>query len=427
MRLKGLGVILLGVMMVSGCDKLPKFGGGGGSEGTEETASTPPAVVVETPTPAPTPEPTPVFVHDPNPQVAILGYHRFEEKPKDGLAISPEEFEAQMQTLKDAGIEVISVEDFLAWRRGEKNIPIRSAVITIDDGYVSGYDVAWPILKKFDYPFAMYVYMDYISAGGKSITWEQLEEMRDAGVHIGSHSYTHASLKNRKGKTEEEYRAFLKKELVESKQILEHRLGITVNTFVYPYGQYTEEARAVGKEAGYEALFTVYGKFTKFTDPADELGRFIVDTKNPAVFKMALNFRGGSGAPGSDRVVAASVGGVEPADRSVISEAQPLIAADISSLGEVDPASVEMRISGYGLVNATYDPVNKRVSFQMPIPLMEKEYQVTVQGRAGGKRVSLGWNFTYDKYPQAPAMTAPEGAGAVDVTSTPAAPPVPTL
>ncbi|MGA7393231.1 MAG: hypothetical protein WBW78_11305, partial [Terrimicrobiaceae bacterium] len=56
-------------------------------------------------------------------QVIVLCYHRFEDKPKDGLATKPADFEAQMQALKDNGIIVISMEDFLAWRRGEKGIP----------------------------------------------------------------------------------------------------------------------------------------------------------------------------------------------------------------------------------------------------------------------------------------------------------------
>jgi hypothetical protein len=71
-----------------------------------------------------------------NSQVIVLCYHRFEDKPKDSLAIKPADFEAQMQALKDSGITVISMEDFLAWRRGEKGIPEKAAIISIDDGYL---------------------------------------------------------------------------------------------------------------------------------------------------------------------------------------------------------------------------------------------------------------------------------------------------
>ena len=56
------------------------------------------------------------------------------------------------------------MEDFLAWRRGEKGIPQKSALISIDDGYLSGYNVAWPILKKFGYPFTMFIYTDAVKS-----------------------------------------------------------------------------------------------------------------------------------------------------------------------------------------------------------------------------------------------------------------------
>jgi len=122
-------------------------------------------------TPVPTPTPAPAATINEHAAVMALCYHRFDEhpRPNDALAITPAEFEKQMQMLKDGGYAVIRMQDFLAWRRGEKDIPAKSALITIDDGYISGYDLAWPILKKFNYPFTMFVYIDYIGTGGKSM------------------------------------------------------------------------------------------------------------------------------------------------------------------------------------------------------------------------------------------------------------------
>ena len=122
-------------------------------------------VAKATPAPSATPAPEPVNLKS---EVIVLCYHRFEDNPKDSLAIKPADFEAQMQALKDSGITVISMDDFLAWRRGEKGIPDKAAIISIDDGYLSGYKVAWPILKKFGYPFTMFLYTDYIKGGPKS-------------------------------------------------------------------------------------------------------------------------------------------------------------------------------------------------------------------------------------------------------------------
>src|SRR6516162_2723554 len=89
--------------------------------------------------PSPATAPSPIAAVDRSAKVMVLCYHRFEDNPHDALAIAPAEFRAQMKELKDAGIEVISMKDLMAWRREEKSIPPKSAVITIDDGYVSGY------------------------------------------------------------------------------------------------------------------------------------------------------------------------------------------------------------------------------------------------------------------------------------------------
>src|SRR5450432_2377866 len=152
-------------------------------------------------TPAPTPIPTPSKpAIDQAAQVVVFGYHRFEKKVRrPDTEITPEAFEAQMQELRDHKIAVIGMQDFLAWKRGEKTIPPRAAIITIDDGYKSGFEVAWPILKKYGYPFTLFIYTEGIKGGkfggGEAMSWEQLGEMRDAGVDIEAHSATHQDLR----------------------------------------------------------------------------------------------------------------------------------------------------------------------------------------------------------------------------------------
>jgi peptidoglycan/xylan/chitin deacetylase (PgdA/CDA1 family) len=239
------------------------------------------------PVSAATSTPAPVMV-DRNAKVTVLAYHRFEDNPRDLLAISPAEFKSQMQALKDNGIAVISMKDFLAWRRGEKSIPPKSAVVTIDDGYVSGYSVAWPIMKEFGYPFTMFIYTNYVEVGGKSITWAQLEQMRDAGVDIESHTVSHHDL--RRAPMGQDYNAWLHNEIYTSKDILEQKLGIKIVALALPYGTYNEVVRKTAGEAGYQALFTTYGQHISFDSAADQLGRYAIESVHPDVFKMALDF-----------------------------------------------------------------------------------------------------------------------------------------
>ena len=263
-------------------------------EESSACGSAAPEVAKATPAASVTPVQEPINLKS---QVIVLCYHRFEDRPKDSLAIKPSDFEAQMQALKDSGIVVISMEDFLAWRRGEKRIAEKAAIISIDDGYLSGYKVAWPILKKFGYPFTMFIYTDYIKggpkSGGQSISWDQLAEMRDAGVDIEGHTASHSSLNARKGKTDEQYLAWLKGEIVGSKEMLEKNLGIQVKAFAYPYGLHNQTVRDVVKQAGYQAAFTVWGR--RIAHGADPMiiGRYAIESTKPKVFEEAVKFRGG--------------------------------------------------------------------------------------------------------------------------------------
>ena len=167
--------------------------------------------------------------------------------------ITPEAFEAQMQELQGQEIPVIKMQDFLAWKRGEKAIPPRAAIITIDDGWKSGYEVAWPILKKFNYPFTLFIYTEGIKGGkyggGEAMSWDQLAEMRDAGVDIQAHSATHQDLRKPYDKATkrklnpEEYTEWLDAEVGGSKATLEQKLGIRVNCFAVPFGYYNDRVK----------------------------------------------------------------------------------------------------------------------------------------------------------------------------------------
>jgi len=125
------------------------------------------------PTPAPKPAatatPAPTVskpVVDQTAQTIIFCYHGLVDKVRyPGTQITPAAFEAQMKELKDRGITVIGMQDLLAWKRGEKNIPPRCAVISFDDGLKSQYEVAWPIMKKLGYTFTMFIYTEGVRGG----------------------------------------------------------------------------------------------------------------------------------------------------------------------------------------------------------------------------------------------------------------------
>ena len=110
--------------------------------------------------------------------------------------------------------------------------PPRSIVITIDDGFESVYTTAWPMLKEFGYPFTVYVNTQFVNTGAKSMSWKQLAELRDAGVDIACHSYSHDNMSNPKRRPRTmTYAQWLNRELVTSNAILGKRLGVDAITF----------------------------------------------------------------------------------------------------------------------------------------------------------------------------------------------------
>ncbi len=365
---------------------------------------------------APAPKVTKGVV-DQTAQTIIFCYHRLVEKVRyPGTEITLAAFEAEMKELKDRGITVVGMQDLLAWKRSEKNIPPRCAVISFDDGWKSQYDVAWPIMKKFGYPFTMFIYTEGVRGGmlggGEAITWEQLADMRDNGVDIQAHTATHQDLreghkifvpslggkrtpKNLHGP---EYEQWLQNEVVGCKQLLEQRLGIKVNCFAVPYGTYNEHVKEVARNAGYEAMFTVYGQPITYTSPLDSLGRYAIEANKPKVFADAVKMISTSagGGPAVAEVGNANLS-TQPADGETVRTALPLIKANLSAMGAIDPGSVQMRVSGLGVVPVSYDPKTGTVAYQVTQKLRDKTCTVILSAKSEGKKIEAHWTFGIDE------------------------------
>ena len=393
------------------------------------------AAKAPTPAPAPSAAPKPSVtkpVVDQTAQTIIFCYHRLVDKVRyPGTEITPPMFEAQMKELKDRGITVIGLQDLLAWKRGDKNIPPRCAVITFDDGWKSQYEVAWPIMKKFGYTFTMFIYTEGVAGGslggGQAITWEQLADMRDNGIDIEAHTATHQDLREghtimamepggkrtKKKLTGADYEQWLHNEVVGCKQLLEQRLGIRVNCFAVPFGTYNEHVKEVARNAGYEAMFTVYGQPITFTSPLDSIGRYAMEAYKPKVFadavKMIATSSGGPGAPAIAEVGAANLS-TEPADGTTVRSALPLIKANLSAIGQIDPASVQLRVSGLGVAPASYDPKTGTVAYQVTQKLRDKSCTVILSAKSGDKKVEAHWTFGIEESAGSAAPASPARA-----------------
>lgn len=182
--------------------------------------------------------------------VPILVYHIVRPAYPDdsagvrALAQTPEVFETQMQYLTDAGYHPISFNNLENHFLYGTPLPTKPIILSFDDGWKDQIVYAFPILEKFHYRATFFVFTNAIGRKG-FLTWDDLATLRDAGMTIGSHSKSHPFLIKISDP------AALADEISGSKRILEDHLGITVNEFAYPFGQYNAAIVEMVKKAGY--------------------------------------------------------------------------------------------------------------------------------------------------------------------------------
>lgn len=340
-------------------------------------------------------------------RVSVLGYHDFSPTlPETEMRIRTAKFRWQMQALRDRGITVISLADFIAWKKndGSKTLPEKSALITIDDGWLSVYTDAFPILREFNYPFTMYLYKNYVDRGGKSLSSAMIREMIAAGATIGSHSVSHPYpkvVKKNQRQGPEVYRAFLQKELGDSKKFLESKFGQSISTYVYPGGYVTPEMFPVARENGYTHMFTVLpGKVSQST-PDETLPRYVILGTHDHIFELATQFGGAHAALESQAAPLAmpTAHPVSPQSGASVMERMPLISADLSKVADLNPSTLVMRIAGLGEVPAVFDAQTGMFSWKVNRPLRQPicSVSVTWKNRSGKTaEPALEWWFRID-------------------------------
>ncbi len=201
--------------------------------------------------------------------VPILCYHRFAPSCDSPLCMPAEIFERQVRYLKENGYRVIGPEALAEFLDFRKPIPKNAVMISVDDGYRSTYDVAYPILKKYGFTATLFIYIDYVGVSSQAITWDQLRELKREGFTIGSHSIAHSDLsKKKKDEDNNAYMARLNREIFRSKQILDDKLDQDTFIFSYPFGRLNQTVASLTRQAGYKIAVTVdRGGNPFFADP----------------------------------------------------------------------------------------------------------------------------------------------------------------
>lgn len=178
----------------------------------------------------------------------ILTYHHI-GSGTNPLFVKSEIFDAQMDYLKKKGYTAVTLKEVVENLQSGQVLPNKPVVLTFDDGYRDFYGNALPILSKYSLRATLFVITQLVG-GDDYVTWDQLRVIVSSGlVTIGDHTLSHVSLPS-----VEEPEA--RNQILSAKSILETNLGVTVDTFAYPYGGVSEEAEKVLAEGEFVAAVT---------------------------------------------------------------------------------------------------------------------------------------------------------------------------
>tara|TARA_E500000178_G_scaffold344319_1_gene392349 strand:- start:847 stop:1902 length:1056 start_codon:yes stop_codon:yes gene_type:complete len=202
--------------------------------------------------------------------IISLMYHRFEENKYPSTNIRISDFVKHIRILEESNIQFINPKNFENELKDNKLQ--RKVLLTIDDGFLSFYQNAWPILKKKKIPFILFVSTREVGVFNY-MTWDQIREIASEDfVEIGNHSHTHEYLVD-------ENRKFIEDDIKKSIAIFKKELGKNSDFFSYPFGEYSLEFKDIIRSFGFKYAFGQHSGVIDETKDLYELPRFPINEK----------------------------------------------------------------------------------------------------------------------------------------------------
>ena len=250
-------------------------------------------------------------------KVVIFCYHDTGPVTANGITnywtMTEANLERHFKYYKDNGYTPISLDQYIAFGKGEKDVPDKSILLTFDDGYLSFYTKVYPLLKKYNYPAVFAIIGTWIDGNGSNpaINWDQMREMEASGlVSIASHTYNmhHYAIMNSYGDSDsvaatrifsngnyesfETYRQRVQLDLQKAQQQIERELEHKAKALVWPFGNYTQTGLDIAWQEGFTTTFGLgVGKLHNSADTplAVEAARRVIVMDNPNIKVLANN------------------------------------------------------------------------------------------------------------------------------------------
>jgi peptidoglycan/xylan/chitin deacetylase (PgdA/CDA1 family) len=221
-------------------------------------------------------------------RATFLCYHSIAPEGPRYLTVTAELFERQLAELRHRGLRSGGMADLAAVAEGRIAEP--TVFLTFDDGFHDNCETALPLLREHGFGAFVFVLPPLLDDGGplqwpevaedqrrhpatmRSVTWPMLEEMREGGFEVGSHTLSHSRLPELRGEA-------LREELWQSRMRIKDRLG-SCATLAYPFGEWSPEVAAAARECGYRFAFSLPTKTGQRSATPHSIPRINVDYRD---------------------------------------------------------------------------------------------------------------------------------------------------
>ncbi|MDC0198334.1 polysaccharide deacetylase family protein [Candidatus Thioglobus sp.] len=164
----------------------------------------------------------------------VLVYHRFSDEGPKSTSTSPEVFKEHLSYLQENEFTVLPLKIVVKKLQSKEKLPKNCVSLTADDGFLSIYKEAFPLLTEYQFPMSIFVSTNAIDKNYESMmTWSQLREMAPL-VDVFNHTVNHSHLVNLLQEN-------LENEIYFAQDRISKELGVKDKYLAYPYGEYDDE------------------------------------------------------------------------------------------------------------------------------------------------------------------------------------------
>jgi peptidoglycan/xylan/chitin deacetylase (PgdA/CDA1 family) len=231
--------------------------------------------------------------------VPILTYHVIAAPPPGapfpGLYVTPTEFSAQVQALKDAGWHAVTLDQVEGyWRRGVPLGPGKPVVLTFDNGYQSQYTQALPVLRSVGWVADENIQLTGLPPSQGGLSQQQVRGLVSAGWELDTQGISHADLITLDA-------GQLQEQVADARRIIQQRYHVPIHWFCYPSGHYDATVIAAVKAAGFTGSTTVVSGWASPREDPYRLPRLRVlgGTTPSELLALIAGARGDPPAPSS--------------------------------------------------------------------------------------------------------------------------------